>query len=1157
MYKKPAQYYNLRQYCRKQLGLAARQANLLVDVELGLTLLREIGLHDEPLPVLWVVLSGLPIPDIRLSRLTSERRRAIANARVLLADYASRFAWARDLRDYCALPASARQYQFEPSEIDTQIVDAAWHEEQDVRRVDELRSCLYAQLEFSKRGTRFPPGPGLYSFNSSMGRLTVSLTQADLDVATTSLPWFSLENRQRPPICISWTDLEDTARFLDEREDTPHWVDRLSKVEFRAVLPDGSLGLGKADIVLDGMAYWAGMVGAGKSTVSTLIAVLGIRRTLDHGPGAGWRTLMIQQETQSALALTHQFNQWFGRDADSAPAVATTLLGQSNRGQHAAALYASQGYQEASQEHVTHWGERILESACPLQAAILPGDLENIRYKPVPIGEEPCGNLTEHTQSKDRQEQRRFLCPFFASCPSQQRFRDMVDAMVWVATPGALGQAGVPAQLDDRPITIGEIVYEQCDLVIFDEVDTVQEWFDRLYARETILVMQEYGGLLQRLDTRVTEYLNTYPASNDPDTLHWVEAVRQARVIAQKILMLLDRTEGYPELARWIARGHFTAMNLCVMLAYRMCGLYEHDDPADPEIQAQLEGVMRLFSAFQSEDPLGIEQSIEHPEIPEPGNRLYQLGQIAKNIMDLGTSLQDPAREHECVQWVHEIASDIEQRLEELRAGKSSTRPSEEYILDTVETLAHRLEFAVCAALLDRQTRVVFYQRHRIPPELANDDSLFYRGIPRSLLDILPIPPTGRSFGIYYSHPLEDRPGPTPSLLSTYGYTSIGRAYVTGFNALRNDIEGRQGPHVLAMSGTSFLPGSSLWHFNVPPTGVLEATAEAKQALEASSFAFAPCEHKQKPIVVSGEEDKRTPLLHMARALVKGERGGGGRLARELATLEQLAADRPEDWNDRARLLLLVNSYSQSEWVARELRRQWPSMSQYITYLVRQSNNHDADDEWFTDTVIARSDIERLGGLETRILVAPLQAIGRALNILNRFNKAAFGSVFFLTRPMPYPEGVQVIAQEVNCRAMEWMQSLEDPLWQADGLYQRGLSIRQRTYQLWRSIESRSTYSRLTSIERHDLAMTTAGRLIQAVGRLLRGDVPFHAYFVDAAWAPQRARSGALDTVRTSLLAAMIESLSACVHTSPVGHALYASLLARLEATDNFDWTVE
>ncbi len=45
-----------------------------------------------------------------------------------------------------------------------------------------------------------------------------------------------------------------------------------------------------------------------------------------------------------------------------------------------------------------------------------------------------------------------------------------------------------------------------------------------------------------------------------------------------------------------------------------------------------------------------------------------------------------------------------------------------------------------------------------------------------------------------------------------------------------------------------------------------------------------------------------------------------------------------------------------------------------------------------------------------------MNAIGRGFNILNANGKVAFGAVYFLTRPYPYPHDTQAIAQEMNRR---------------------------------------------------------------------------------------------------------------------------------------------
>ncbi|OUL23190.1 hypothetical protein BV372_30135 [Nostoc sp. T09] len=53
--------------------------------------------------------------------------------------------------------------------------------------------------------------------------------------------------------------------------------------------------------------------------------------------------------------------------------------------------------------------------------------------------------------------------------------------------------------------------------------------------------------------------------------------------------------------------------------------------------------------------------------------------------------------------------------------------------------------------------------------------------------------------------------------------------------------------------------------------------------------------------------------------------------------------------------------------------------------------------------VLNRADIETFGQIKAKILVAPMNAIRRGFNILNIHGKAAFGAVYFLTRPIHTP----------------------------------------------------------------------------------------------------------------------------------------------------------
>ena len=251
-------------------------------------------------------------------------------------------------------------------------------------------------------------------------------------------------------------------------------------------------------------------------------------------------------------------------------------------------------------------------------------------------------------------------------------------------------------------------------------------------------------------------------------------------------------------------------------------------------------------------------------------------------------------------------------------------------------------------------------------------------------------------------------------------------------------------------------------------------------------------------------------------------------------------------------------------------------MADQIRYLKRSAtDNEGEDDNSQFDTSLGRVDIELFAQTKGKILIAPLQAIGRGFNILNKRGKAGFGAVYFLTRPMPHPHDIPAIAQEINRRTQDWFEDENFTAWkQGDSIYQRGLELRRLAEDYWRRVELRSYYwqlhdekdnpnlkpdrPQLHANPRRDLAATTAGKIIQAVGRLLRGNVPFHAYFVDAAWAPQHAirlkgEDVSLDTPKTSLLAAVIDVMADYV-SYPIGKELYEPLLEKLDLIENFDW---
>ena len=139
--------------------------------------------------------------------------------------------------------------------------------------------------------------------------------------------------------------------------------------------------------------------------------------------------------------------------------------------------------------------------------------------------------------------------------------------------------------------------------------------------------------------------------------------------------------------------------------------------------------------------------------------------------------------------------------------------------------------------ILDRNIRVVFYEWYNKPENMLTDlNEHSLERSPSNLTDILPVPPTGRMFGTYYSKDLEigqdeKKNRQLPSGLSVFGYPNVGRWYSLHFHELFSDLDGRRGPNVLSLSGTSWLSHSSQWHITIPPQGLLDPSIEAQEAI--------------------------------------------------------------------------------------------------------------------------------------------------------------------------------------------------------------------------------------------------------------------------------------------------------------------------------------
>jgi hypothetical protein len=454
--------------------------------------------------------------------------------------------------------------------------------------------------------------------------------------------------------------------------------------------------------------------------------------------------------------------------------------------------------------------------------------------------------------------------------------------------------------------------------------------------------------------------------------------------------------------------------------------------------------------------------------------------------------------------------------------------------------LANRLEFALIVIALDNALRGVFYGWSSVEDLLGDD--FFPSFIPRTMFGIVPIPPTGHWRGFRTSNARNT--GLSDSLtLSTFEYAGVGRQVLSAFPKLMTDMDGLPGPHVLAMSGTSFLPRSSRFHFAQTPVGVLEPPLKVQEAIKKSRVAFIPQVDKEGNLIrVSGSgEQMENNLARLLKNISALPSPANSVLVTELERLKRLGDVDPDQWADRARIILMVNSYSQAEKVTQHLRVSLPSPYNAGVYNLGRSGEDDGN-IWMQNQRILRSEVEARAS-EAQILVAPIGALGRGYNLVSPITRnAAFGSIYFLIRPMTPPHDAHEMVAGINSYLDRLLSDSNLDVWESSTIYDQMRALRRASRREWQILETHQQYRAMSPESKLCLGANTASLIIQSCGRLVRGGVPFNAYFVDAAWVqPEEDDCGEYIAHSShSLLASAVQVLNSLAAT-PLGGPLYGS----------------
>ena len=1097
------------------------QHTLLLQVELGLYLLPILDMQDEPVEILWVLLTNHPF--IELEDLEPSQHQALARARHLL--HFGRYAWLSALEWYSQLPPYWRMFNLKsPDEPAhrikrmTKVID----------REKYYQQALSEPLPFKEYDYNKPQSGEAFHFKGSHGRdISISFEKDLLKAAKNGdndlsrLPEVSTDERR--PIKLTFGELGEFAGWVEKREEVigdnaRKWSTVIGNlIRYRPVQVQGlthSLGTpNEKPLEIEGLMHIAGMVGSGKTTLANLLAMYGVKR-------GQWRTTLVVGDTHSAIERADYFNRIFGSDASHPAAV--VLMGRTTRESHLRRLVETHPPED-------HWGLRWLDTVCPLQGLVSPEQLIEL----LSPGEEPCNRLFK---ADDNSPKKQVQCPLFSVCPSREIYRHIPKAQIWITTPGAMAFSRLPVQLDTRRLTYAEMIYHYANLVIFDEIDADQEYFDKVYAPEQWLIDSNNKGSLQSLAQSSAGWFSLARSENK-GRQRWHHAFENSIITANHVCGMI---ETHSSLQKWCdGFSFFSSLILFRDLTKEFLKLQPMAEITETPWGAEEQSsYWKYFWAFQNADKF-------KPETVSESVR--DLFQILREIQN-GGSLNGDFTSELCRRWIREV-------LDEANNGTSVHIP-ENVLID----LAQKLELAVSASALDFFVYVVSEEY----PDDWDESRQRLQRVPNEFLGILPSSPS-LSQGFRYTQDnthAADSPvrKAEPRSLVMFQYKAIGRSLLMNFDNLRTNV-GYPGPHVIAMSGTSWMPASATNHFAITPIAVLEPNQRAQTAIQKSEFTVKwVLDEKGNPFQVSGSGDVDTQLRRLAIRLAPHLKA----TQKELACRVNESDEKENLWKDRQRILLFVNSYAQSRDVAERIASAIPEWSDEVYYLGQGARENDTE-EWrpIRAKNIPRSKLETFGlSTEKRVLVAPLAAVGRRHNILNIEGKAAFGAVYFLTRPMSGPGDLSRWTRWLNRLTLQMCHDPDDRRWRLksgqlpNDLLGKEKRLRSRMSWEWSRIGHYKGYrmlpdnpNNLNDSILNDLAATMAARIIQAAGRLLRDGVPFLAYFVDKAWAPN-SFAGNEDTPKTSILVNMIRLLE-LYNSNPIGKALYGPLYQALSQTHN------
>lgn len=336
--------------------------------------------------------------------------------------------------------------------------------------------------------------------------------------------------------------------------------------------------------------------------------------------------------------------------------------------------------------------------------------------------------------------------------------------------------------------------------------------------------------------------------------------------------------------------------------------------------------------------------------------------------------------------------------------------------------------------------------------------------------------------------------------LILYRQYAFGRALMDRMPWLRLTDEGQPaGPNVLLLSGSSWADGCLQYHVNVPVKYLLEAEEWKRRKIAESKMIDLGTAIR---VSGSGSEEREENLTEVIKKIM-------GTIEAELRS--------------EGKLLMIVNSYSEAQTAANYLNRLL-SNGKKAACMCREADE-------FDENMILRSEIADFSDHSADIMVAPAQAIERGYNIVDKDGHSAFGSVFFLVRPMEVPDEISS-----KCTKLNGYIERHCVLLGKKNAFDRAAKLHSEATRQWSLMErqGKMQLSSLDPVMKLDVTASLFVLILQIFGRLCRitddSKPAPRVYFADGAF-----RRSEKNTAGYDLLNELIDYLDSMIDNKETG----------------------